>query len=102
MFRQRKLEDAREHAELGVQIAEKEARWRATAQELLAQIALARHDADGARAAAELAQQADPKRPLATYVDARLLYDQGNFDEAAPLFDKAIGERKKAGGEPFE
>jgi tetratricopeptide (TPR) repeat protein len=101
LFRQRKLEDARDHAELAVQFAEKDARWRATGQELLAKIALARHDADGARKAAELAQQADPKRPLATYVDARLLYDQGKFDEAQPLFEQAIAERKKAGGTPL-
>jgi choline-sulfatase len=101
LFRQRKLEDARAHAELGAQIADKDARWRATAHELLAKIALARHDPDGAREAAELAQQADPKRPLAAYVDARLLYDQAKFDDAAPVFEKAIADQQKAGGTPL-
>ncbi|OLD20384.1 MAG: hypothetical protein AUJ01_04240 [Acidobacteria bacterium 13_1_40CM_3_65_5] len=109
LFKQRKLEDARAHAELGAQMAGEPkgepgnpgndiARSRAAAHELLAKIALARHDADGARSEADLARQADPKLPLPAYVDARLLYDQGKFADALPLFEEAVAEQQKLGG----
>ena len=109
LFKQRKLEDARAHAELGAQMAGEPkgepgnpgndiARSRASAHELLAKIALARHDADGARSEADLARQADPKLPLPAYVDARLLYDQGKFADALPLFEEAVAEQQKLGG----
>src|SRR5206468_6008223 len=48
-LKQRKLDDAREHAQLAADLAVSDARSRATAHELLARVALARHDADAAR-----------------------------------------------------
>ena len=56
-----------------------------TAHELLARIALAqtrrRRRARGGRLAQEARSEA---MPLAAYIDARLLYDQGKYDDALP------------------
>src|SRR5262245_47750054 len=111
LLKQRKLEDARVHAELGAQMAGEpaaetgaasapgndRARSRAAAHEMLARIALARHDADAARTQAELARQSDPKLPLPPFVDGRLLYDQGKFAEALPFFEQALAGAQKPG-----
>ena len=67
---------------------------RASAHEMLAKIALARHDTDAAREEAGLAREADPTLPLPIYIDARLLYDQGKYEEALPLFHQAVAELK--------
>ena len=40
---------------------------------------------------------ADPTLPLPIYIDARLLYDQGKYADALPLFQQAIAELKKSG-----
>jgi choline-sulfatase len=102
LFKQHKLEDAREHAALGVDVTpETDRRTRSAAHELLAKIALARHDADGAREQATLARRADPKVPLPAFVDARLLYDQGEFAEALPFFEQALKEQRTAAGAPM-
>ncbi len=98
MLRIRKLDDAQEHAELAVQVAaDSDPRLRATAYELLANIALARRDADGARQAAAQAHEADPTLPLPAMVDARLLYDEGKYAEAVPLFEQALADVRKRG-----
>jgi tetratricopeptide (TPR) repeat protein len=90
-LRVRRLEEARAHAELAVEVApERDTRARASAHELLANIALARHDADAAREQAQLARKANPGLPMPPYVDGRLLYDQGKYEEALPFFAKAI------------
>jgi tetratricopeptide (TPR) repeat protein len=62
---------------------------------------LARRDGDTARAEADFAHLADPTLPLPTYVEARLLYDQGKYVEALPLFERAIVDLKNAGGPPM-
>jgi arylsulfatase A-like enzyme/Flp pilus assembly protein TadD len=98
LFKLRKFADAREHAELSAKVAgEKEPRARAAAHELLMRIALAQHDADAAREHAGLAETADPKTPLAAFVEARLLYDQGKYGEAMPHFEQAIAELRSPG-----
>ena len=102
LFKQHKLEDAREHAALGADVTpETDRRTQAAAHELLAKIALARHDADAARAEATRAHQADPKLPLPAFVDARLLYDQGKFADALPFFEQALKEQRAAAGPPM-
>ena len=94
----RKLDDAREHASLAVEVAaDGDRRSRASAHEMLAKIALARHDTDGAREEARLAREEDPTLPLPAYIDARVLYDQGKYADALPGFQEAIAELKKAG-----
>ena len=70
---------------------------RASAHEMLARIALARHDADAAREEAALAHDEDPALPLPAYIDARLLYDQGKYDEALPLLPAGDRRAEEAG-----
>jgi tetratricopeptide (TPR) repeat protein len=102
MFKQQKLKDAREHAELAVEVApERDSRSRVIAHELLAKIALARHDVDEARTEAQLAHEADPKLPLPALIEARVLYDQGRYAEALPSFEQALAEQRKGGGAPL-
>jgi len=102
LLRMQKMKDAREHAELAVQIApDADARSRENAHELLAKIALARHDADEARAEAALAQKVEPRLPVVAFVDGRIAYDQGQFADALPHFEAAIAEQKKQGDVPL-
>jgi arylsulfatase A-like enzyme/Tfp pilus assembly protein PilF len=97
LLKLRKLDDAREHARLASDVAAPtDRRARASAHEMLAKIALARHDTDAAREEAGLARDADPTLPLPIYIDARLLYDQGKYADALPLFEAAIAELKKS------
>jgi tetratricopeptide (TPR) repeat protein len=99
MLKIRKLDDARAQAELAAGVAgDRDARSRATAHELLARIALARHDPEGARREAGLARESDPKLPLPAYIDARILSEQGNDAEALSLFEQAITELKQSTG----
>jgi arylsulfatase A-like enzyme/Tfp pilus assembly protein PilF len=98
LLKLRKLDEAREHATLAAEVAAPaDRRSRASAHEMLAKIALARHDPEAARAEATLARKADPTLPLPLYIEGRLLYDQGKYAEALPLFTQAIAELKKSG-----
>jgi arylsulfatase A-like enzyme/predicted Zn-dependent protease len=98
LLKLKKLDEAREHASLAAEVARKnDRRSRASAHEMLARIALARHDGDGAREEASLAHTEDPALPLPAYVDARLLYDQGKYEDALPGFLQAIADLKKPG-----
>jgi arylsulfatase A-like enzyme/predicted Zn-dependent protease len=92
-----KLDEAAEHAELAAEVAaEPDRRSRASAHEMLAKIALARKDTEAARSEARRAREADPTLPMPSYIEGRLLYDQGKYDEALPLFEEAIAELKKS------
>jgi arylsulfatase A-like enzyme/Tfp pilus assembly protein PilF len=101
LLKQRKLDEARGDARLAADLAGTDARARADAHEILARIALARHEAETARHEAALARQADPKLPLPAYVEGRILYDQGKYDEALPLFLEAVTEQQKSRGSPL-
>ena len=102
LLKLRKLDDARAHAQLAADVAPTaDRRARAAAHELLAKMALARHDADGARDEARLAREADPALPLPIVIEARLSYDEGRYEEALPLFEQAIGELRKAHAVPI-
>src|SRR6185436_10643343 len=70
----------------------------AEAHAVLADVALARHDAEAARGEALLTREADPASVWPLFVDARLLHDDSNYDEALPLFEKANAELKKSRG----
>ena len=74
------LEDARKHAELAVSVTP------AAAHELLAKIALARHDRSEALREAQLAQQSDPTLPMPLFVEGLLLYNDGHYAEALTPF----------------
>jgi tetratricopeptide (TPR) repeat protein len=96
LLKLRKPDEAREHAQLAVEVAApSDPRSRASGHEMLARIALARHDADAAREQAALAHEEDPALPLPLYIDGRLLYDQGDYGGALSLFRQAIAELKK-------
>ncbi len=98
LLKQRKFDEARDHAQLAAEIARTDAHARAASHELLARIALVRHDADAARREAQLARAADPKLPMPAYVEGRLLYDQGDYDEALPRFLEAAAEQQRSRG----
>jgi tetratricopeptide (TPR) repeat protein len=76
LLRLGRIEDARKHADLAVSVAP------GGAHELLAKIALARHDRDEALREAKLAQEADPTLPMPLYVEGLLLYNQGRYADA--------------------
>jgi arylsulfatase A-like enzyme/Tfp pilus assembly protein PilF len=102
LLKLRKFAEAREHANLAADVAaEDDRRSKASAHEMLAKIALARHDIEAAREEATLAREADPMLPLPMYIEARLLYDQGKYADALPLFTQAIAELRKAGSPPM-
>ena len=76
---------------------ERDTRSRASAHELLAQDrARAARRRRGARRSAARAR-GRRRAADAAYIDGRLLYDQGKYAEALPLFEQAIAELKKAG-----
>jgi arylsulfatase A-like enzyme/Flp pilus assembly protein TadD len=97
LLKLRKFDEARDHAELAAEVAtDEDHRSKASAHETLARIALARHETAAARQEAGLAREADPTLPMPSYIEGRLLYDQGKYDEALPLFQQAIVELKKS------
>jgi arylsulfatase A-like enzyme/Tfp pilus assembly protein PilF len=97
LLKLRKFDEARDHAKLAAEVAtEQDHRSKASAHETLARIALARHETEAARQEAGLAREADPTLPMPSYIEGRLLYDQGKYDEALPLFQQAIAELKKS------
>ena len=82
LLRLGRLDEARKHAELAVAVAP------AGAHEMLAKIALARHDKDAALKEAGLAQQADRTLPMPLYIQGLLLYNDGHYAEAlTPLLE---------------
>src|SRR5262249_23923957 len=89
LLKQQKLREAAEQAAIAVDLAA-EMTAEADGHELLARIAAARREADAARREAALAQQADPKRPVAGFIEGRLLYDQGRYTEAVAPFETAV------------
>jgi len=102
LLKVRRLEEARRHAVLAASVAdEHDGRLRASAHELLANIALIRHEPGVAREEAELAHQADPALPMPAYIDARLLYDQARYADALPFFEQANAELRQSKGLPI-
>jgi len=98
LLKLRKLDEARDHAQLAADVAPPaNRRARAAAHEMLARIALTRHDPDEAREQARLAHDADPALPLPLFIEARVLYDEARYEDALLLFEQAIGELKKPG-----
>lgn len=76
LLRLGKLDEARAHAELAVDVAP------ATAHQLLARIAVETGDAATARREAALAEQADPAVPVRAMTDGLLLYNAGQYAQA--------------------
>ena len=85
-----KLDEASASAALAIDVsAEDDKHSVAAAHDVLARIALARHDLVAARAEAATAQQADASLHTPASIDAQVLFDQGKYEEALPLFQRA-------------
>ena len=101
LLRLRRLDEARELAGSAARAAESVPHAVGSAHELLARIALAQGDKEAARDEAELARRAEPGlRALPPYVEGRLLYDEGRYNDALPLFERAASESERAGDKP--
>ena len=83
LLRMGRLDEARAHAELAIDVAP------ATAHELAARIAVLQKDLDAARRHAKLAQQADPTLPLPAFIEGLIDYQRGEYAAAAPHFLEA-------------
>jgi len=91
LFQLRRFDEARRYAQQVVAAATDEDKvWLSRAHELLARIALVRQEVVVARTEAELAQAADPERPVRAYVDGRLALDEHHYEEALELFEPAL------------
>lgn len=80
LLRLGRLREARDHAELAVDVAP------GTAHELLARIAIELDEPEAARKAARLAQAADPTLPLTSLVEGILLHKKQQYAAALPHF----------------
>ena len=91
LFQLRKFDEARRYAQQVVATAtDGDKVSLSRAHELLARIALVRREAVVARSEAELAEAADPERPVRAYVDGRLAFDDHHYEDALELFESAL------------
>jgi tetratricopeptide (TPR) repeat protein len=91
LYQMGRLDDAAAHARTALSLlAGSDGASRTPAHEVLVKVALAKGDLAAARQEAALAQQADPTLPLPAYVEALILYNQGRYAEALPLFQDVI------------
>ena len=82
-----RLDEAQHHADAALTVAgDRPGRSRATAEAMLARIAVARNDFDAARDRAAEGQRADPSAPLVAYVDGLIASHQGQYDDALEHF----------------
>src|SRR5205823_98317 len=100
LLKLRRFEEARSRAH-AVAEATDDRSDRAAAHATLARIALARHDADTAREEAEQARDVDAEKALVPFVEARLLFDEGRYGDALPLFEEALKAAKGPRRAPF-
>jgi arylsulfatase A-like enzyme/tetratricopeptide (TPR) repeat protein len=101
LFRLRRLEDARRHAEAAGLAADGDRRSRAAAHALLARIAVLRRDPETAREEAALARKADATLPMPAFIDGRLLFEQGRYEDALPLFEAALVDVRRPNAAPL-
>lgn len=92
LVRTRRLEEARSQALL-VTEAEDPA-LQARAHELLARIAVAKHEPGTARVHAQYVLEIDPTSAVPAAVEGRLLFDRGRFEEALEWFEKTVARAK--------
>jgi tetratricopeptide (TPR) repeat protein len=92
------LDAAWKEAEAAIALAGKDdKRQQAASHELAARIALARNDAEAALSHAASADEAAPEVPVSEFVRGRLEYEDGNYQEAAAAFKRAIDATRKSG-----
>jgi len=86
-----RADEAAAHAQAALAVLPAgDAESRTTAYQVLVKVALSKNDPSAARQAAAQARRADPSFPLPTYVDGLILYNQGRYAEALPLFQETI------------
>jgi arylsulfatase A-like enzyme/predicted Zn-dependent protease len=87
LYKLRRLDEATRDADaaLGRAVGD-QSRTRVTADEVLAKIALARHDSEAARRHAAAAEAADPSVAIRPYVEGLILYDEGRYADAVQQF----------------
>ncbi len=73
----------------------------AVVHELAARIALARRDLVGARRQARLANERDPSRPIAAFIEGRVLFDRGRYVAALSQFERAAAGLAQTHGRPI-
>jgi choline-sulfatase len=95
-----RLDEAEDFGMRAVDAAGSAQRALAEAHEVLTRIALTRHDADAAREHAQASRKADSSSVLPLYVDARLLYEEGNVADALMRLEKAVAALKKDQSSP--
>jgi tetratricopeptide (TPR) repeat protein len=96
LVRLRRIDEAAALAESALALAPADAAAGSRAHELLARIAMVRRDFVGAREEAALAEMAEPKRPVAAFIDGRIAYEQGRYEAAADAFDAALATVAKS------
>jgi tetratricopeptide (TPR) repeat protein len=99
LVRQRKGDEAAALAESALTLAPADPAVGSRGHELLARVALLHRDFIGAREEAALAETADPKRPVAPFIDGRIAYEQGRYEAAADAFDLALAAVAKTRAE---
>ena len=92
LVRAGQAEAAQQQAEQAIALAQKDAATLAlgAAYEVAARVALARQDSDAARKYATAAEEADPATPIAPFVEGRLFYGEGQYEQAAARFQDAV------------
>ena len=90
-LRLKQLDDAWEHGMLALEASSNISATR-RAHEQLVRIALARRDREAAQRHAALARDADPTLPLPTFVQARMLHEDGRYADALLLFEQTLAE----------
>ena len=90
LMRSGQIDAAREQADEGILLAQHESTAeRASAYEMAARVALAGRDAEAAMEYAAEAHAADAARPVPQFVKGRVLYEDGNYADAAAAFREA-------------
>jgi tetratricopeptide (TPR) repeat protein len=86
-----KTDAAREQAAVAVMLAETESPADVfAANEMAARVALVVGDKEAATQHAAAAHEADPSIPVQQFVQGRLLYEEGKYEEAATTFTQAV------------
>ena len=97
----RRLDDATRHAKQALAITGASGALAGNAFEVLARVALLRHDPVDARQQAALASSANPARPLPSLVDARLLLEQKRYEDALAAAEEGLADLDHSGGQPI-
>jgi tetratricopeptide (TPR) repeat protein len=89
-LRLRNVDEARRHAQAVLDTPQAVALDQSSAHEVLARAAFLRRDFELAHSEAELAEQADPTRPVAALIDARMAFDRKHYAEAIEPLQSAL------------